>query len=158
MGWDDNGLPTERRVQNLYHVQCDPHLPYEPGLDLTQATAKQRKKPRRAISRLNFIELCHDVTQQDEQAFKALWQRIGLSVDWRQEYATIGDRARQIAQLSFLDLFEKGHVYMSEEPILWDVTFQTAVAQAEVKERDEETAMHATRWRKSRRYHRGRLR
>ena len=24
MGWDDNGLPTERRVQNYYHIRCDP--------------------------------------------------------------------------------------------------------------------------------------
>ncbi|MYE72241.1 MAG: valine--tRNA ligase, partial [Acidimicrobiia bacterium] len=27
MGWDDNGLPTERRVQNYFGVRCDPSLP-----------------------------------------------------------------------------------------------------------------------------------
>ena len=29
MGWDDNGLPTERRVQNYFGVRCDPSLSYQ---------------------------------------------------------------------------------------------------------------------------------
>ncbi|MGH9078249.1 MAG: class I tRNA ligase family protein, partial [Acidimicrobiales bacterium] len=32
MGWDDNGLPTERRVQNYFNVRCDPSLPWVEGL------------------------------------------------------------------------------------------------------------------------------
>jgi len=135
MGWDDNGLPTERRVQKYFNVRCDPHVPYEPGLILTAATEKESKNPARLVSRQNFIELCLQLTGEDEKAFKALWQRTGLSVDWRQEYSTIDDVSRTIAQRSFIDLYEKGHIYNVDAPTMWDVDFQTAVAQAEVEDR-----------------------
>ena len=142
MGWDDNGLPTERRVQNLFHVRCDPRAPFDPALQLEEAKDSDRKAPPRLISRPNFIELCHRVTAEDEKAFMALWRRIGLSVDWRQQYATIGDRCRHLAQLSFLDLFHKGHAYSVEAPTMWDVDFQTAVAQAELEDRPKQGAFH----------------
>jgi valyl-tRNA synthetase len=135
IGWDDNGLPTERRVQTMFHVRCDPSVPYEEGLELEEASAKAKKKPARMLSRQNFIELCHQVTERDEVAFKELWSRVGLSVDWRQEYATMDDHCRKIAQLSFLDLFERGHVYTTYAPTMWDVDFCTAVAQAEVEDK-----------------------
>jgi len=142
MGWDDNGLPTERRVQNHFHVRCDPHLPYDPALALEPATTKQDKEPPRQVSRANFIELCHRVTSEDEKAFEQLWRRIGLSVDWSQVYATIDDRCRHIAQLSFLDLWRKGHVYNADAPSMWDIDFQTAVAQAEMEDRLRPGAFH----------------
>ena len=142
MGWDDNGLPTERRVQNLFHVRCDPRAPYEPDLKLEPATGARLKEPPRIVSRRNFIELCLQTTGQDEEAFKALWRRIGLSVDWRQEYSTIDARSRHLAQLSFRDLFDKGHVYSVEAPTMWDVDFQTAVAQAEIEDRPTAGAFH----------------
>jgi len=147
MGWDDNGLPTERRVQNFFHVRCEPGVPYDPDLKLEPASAKKIKKERPlVVSRRNFIELCNQVTQQDEQAFMALWRRLGLSVDWAQEYATIDDRCRHLAQLSFLDLHEKGHLYSHEAPTMWDVDFQTAVAQAEVEDRPKQGAFHDIRF------------
>ncbi len=142
MGWDDNGLPTERRVQDHFHVRCDPRAPRDPGLALEPASAKQRKEPPRLVSRPDFIELCHRVTREDERAFMELWRRVGLSVDWREEYATIDDRCRRIAQLSFRDLFEKGHVYSSFAPTSWDVDYQTAVAQAEMEDRVVAGAFH----------------
>ena len=95
MGWDDNGLPTERRVQNYYHVRCEAHVPFEPGLTLALADDAARKQPARRISRKNFIELCLRLTAEDEQAFKALWQRLGLSVDWALEYSTIAANSRR---------------------------------------------------------------
>ena len=146
MGWDDNGLPTERRVQNYYHVRCEPHVPFEPGLALTMADEAARKHPARRISRKNFIELCLALTAEDEQAFKALWQRLGLSVDWALEYSTIGALSRRLAQWSFLDLFRKGQVYQVEAPTLWDVDFRTAVAQAEVEDRPVRGAFHQLRF------------
>jgi valyl-tRNA synthetase len=142
MGWDDNGLPTERRVQNLFHVRCDPQAPHQPGLALAPATAAERKGPPRLVSRPNFIELCERVTAEDEKVFQALFRRVGLSVDWQLLYETIGARARRTSQLSFLDLWEKGHVYNADAPTLWDVDFQTAVAQAEVEERSKAGAFH----------------
>ena len=128
MGWDDNGLPTERRVQNYYHVRCEGHVPFEPGLELEMADDAARKQPARKISRKNFIELCLALTAEDEKAFKALWQRLGLSVDWSLEYSTIGAHSRRFAQWSFLDLMQKGQVFHVEAPMLWDVDFRTAVA------------------------------
>jgi valyl-tRNA synthetase len=142
MGWDDNGLPTERRVQNYFHVRCDPHAPQQPDLEIEPATAKLRKKPARLVSRRDFIGLCQRVTAEDEQAFEALFRRIGLSVDWSQLYETIGGRARNLAQRSFVDLFEKGHVYNTHSPTMWDVDFQTAVAQAEMEDRTMPGAFH----------------
>src|ERR1700741_4798356 len=78
MGWDDNGLPTERRVPNDFHLRCDARAPYEPGLHLDPASGARLKEPPRIVSRRNFIELCLEVTRQDEEAFKTLWRRIGL--------------------------------------------------------------------------------
>ncbi|MBY0358686.1 MAG: valine--tRNA ligase [Candidatus Obscuribacterales bacterium] len=134
MGWDDNGLPTERRVQNYFNVRCDSRVPYDPNLNI-KADAKASGKSPQIISRQNFIELCLELTHEDEKVFKSLWRRIGLSVDWHEEYSTINDKSRLIAQASFLDLHKKGQVYNSVAPTMWDVDFQTAVAQAEVEDR-----------------------
>jgi valyl-tRNA synthetase len=142
MGWDDNGLPTERRVQNYYHIRCDPGAPYEPGLQLEAASSKQKKGRPRHVSRANFIELCQGLIAEDEAEFARLWRRVGLSVDWRQTYQTIDDHCRRLAQLSFRDLWEKGAVYTSDAPTMWDVDHQTAIAQAEVTERTEASAYH----------------
>ncbi|MEX0761771.1 MAG: valine--tRNA ligase [Dehalococcoidia bacterium] len=144
MGWDDNGLPTERRVQNFFNVRTEPDVPYKPNLDVEaeRAAAGLKKDRPLVISRQNFIELCHIVTAQDEVVFKNLFQRLGFSIDWREEYATIDDRCRRIAQRSFLDLYEKDHIYQVESPTMWDVDFQTAVAQAEVEDRPKQGAYH----------------
>jgi len=98
MGWDDNGLPTERRVQNYFGVRCDPSLPYDPSF---VAPEKPGKQPI-PVSRPNFIELCGRLTAEDEKAFEHLWRHLGLSVDWSMTYATIDRRSQRISQLSFL--------------------------------------------------------
>jgi len=146
MGWDDNGLPTERRVQNYFHVRCEPGTPYEPGLSLPMADDARRKQPARRVSRPNFIELCLALTAEDEKAFKVLWQRLGLSVDWSLEYSTISPQSRRAAQWSFLDLHRRGHLYQVEAPTMWDVDFRTAVAQAEVEDRPQRGAFHNLRF------------
>ena len=134
MGWDDNGLPTERRVQNFYGVRCDPSTPYDP--DFTPP-AKPDPKRQVSISRKNFIELCHQLTQVDERAFENLWRTLGLSVDWDNHlYATISNESIRISQKAFLRNCERGEAYLAEAPTVWDVTFQTAVAQAEQEARD----------------------
>ncbi len=142
MGWDDNGLPTERRVQNYFHIRCDPNTKYEEGMTFEQASSKIRKKPAKLVSRPNFIEACYGLIKEDEDAFSVLWHRMGLAVDWRQEYQTIDAHCRRTAQRSFRDLFEKDHVYTSDAPTMWDVDFQCAVAQAEVEDRDVPGAFH----------------
>ena len=145
MGWDDNGLPTERRVQNYYGVRCDPSLPYVEGfVPPHQGTDGKAVKPadQVPVSRRNFIELCVRLSAEDEQQFEALWRRLGLSVDWSRTYQTIGERARAVAQAAFLRNLARGEAYQAEAPGLWDVTFQTAVAQAELEARDYPGAYH----------------
>jgi valyl-tRNA synthetase len=142
IGWDDNGLPTERRVQNFYHIRCDPTVPYDPNLELAEASAKVRKKPPQKVSRPNFIEACEEVTREDEKAFQEMWRRLGLSFDWREEYQTIDANCRRVAQYSFLDLHEKGHVFNNHAPTMWDVDFQCAIAQAELEDKLIPGAFH----------------
>lgn len=146
MGWDDNGLPTERRVQNYYGVRCDPSLPYDPDF---QPPAKPDPKRQVAVSRRNFIELCEELTAIDEQVFEALWRRLGLSVDWDLLYTTIGRDTQAIAQKAFLRNLSRGEAYMNHAPTLWDVTFQTAVAQAELEARDYPGAYHRVAFQKA---------
>ncbi|MDR0959424.1 MAG: valine--tRNA ligase [Propionibacteriaceae bacterium] len=143
MGWDDNGLPTERRVQNYYGVRCDPTLPYEP--DFTPP-AKPDPKRQIAISRQNFIELCNELTAIDEKTFEDLWRRVGLSVDWKQLYTTISPETIATAQRAFLRNHGRGEAYLSFAPTLWDVTFSTAVAQAELEARQYPGFYHRVRF------------
>ncbi|HVG45391.1 MAG TPA: class I tRNA ligase family protein, partial [Longimicrobium sp.] len=142
MGWDDNGLPTERRVQNYYGVRCDPSLPYDPGFAPPPSPPKQPV----SVSRRNFIELCGVLTHEDEQAFERLWRSLGLSVDWSMTYATIGERARRASQRGFLRMLARGEAYQVEAPTLWDVDFRTAVAQAELEDREVPAAYHRVRF------------
>jgi valyl-tRNA synthetase len=132
IGWDDNGLPTERRVQNYFHVRCDPSLPYDPSF----VPPGRPDGPPVRVSRRNFVALCQQLTELDEQAFEQAWRRLGLSVDWSTQYRTIDDRARAISQRGFLRNLARGEAYLAEGPTLWDVTFRTAVAQAELEDRE----------------------
>ena len=139
MGWDDNGLPTERRVQNYYGVRCDPSLPYDADFTPPEKPDPKRQVP---ISRPNFIELCEQLVEQDEEVFEQLWRTLGLSVDWSQHYTTIGPKSQTVSQRAFLRNFARGEAYLQEAPTLWDVTFQTAVAQAELEAREYAGAYH----------------
>jgi valyl-tRNA synthetase len=139
MGWDDNGLPTERRVQNYFGVRCEPSLHYDP--DFTPP-AKPDPKRQVPISRRNFIELCEQLTGEDEKAFESLFRQLGLSLDWTQTYQTIDSNARTASQRAFLRNLARGEAYQAEAPTLWDVTFRTAVAQAELEDREQTGAYH----------------
>jgi len=138
MGWDDNGLPTERRVQNYFGVRCDPSLPYDPNF---KPPPEPPKVPL-SISRPNFVELCLRLTAEDEKAFEDLWRHLGLSVDWTKTYTTIGRQAQRTSQRAFLRNLARGEAYSAEAPTLWDIDFKTAVAQAELEDRDQAGALH----------------
>ncbi|MDQ4213041.1 valine--tRNA ligase [Microbacterium capsulatum] len=145
MGWDDNGLPTERRVQNYYGVRCDPSLPYDPEF-APPFEGGDNKSSRAAdqlpISRRNFIELCERLTEEDEKHFEALFRQLGLSVDWTQTYRTISHESIRQSQLAFLRNLERGEAYQSLAPTLWDVDFRSAIAQAELEDREQPAAYH----------------
>jgi len=152
MGWDDNGLPTERRVQNYYGVRCDPSLPYDP--DFTPPFEGGDNKSSRAadqlpISRRNFIELCEKLTVEDEKHFEALFRQLGLSVDWTQTYRTISDDTIRQSQLAFLRGLERGEAYQSLAPTLWDIDFRSAIAQAELEDREQQASFHRVSFQKS---------
>ena len=138
MGWDDNGLPTERRVQNYYGVRCDPSLPFDPSF----APPSKPEKQAISVSRPNFVALCEQLTGEDEKVFEHLWRHLGVSVDWSLTYATIGNPAQRVSQLAFLRLLNQGNAYQLEAPTLWDVDFRTAVAQAELEDRELPGAYH----------------
>ncbi|MBF4570973.1 valine--tRNA ligase [Herbiconiux sp. VKM Ac-1786] len=145
IGWDDNGLPTERRVQNYYGVRCDPSLPYD--AEFTPPFEGGDNKSSKAadqipISRRNFIELCEILTVEDEKQFETLWRDLGLSVDWTQTYRTISRESQAASQLAFLRNIERGEAYQAMAPTLWDVTFRTAVAQAELEDKEQPGAYH----------------
>lgn len=118
MGFDDNGLPTERLVE------------------------KQQGIRGGEIERQAFISQCLAAGEEAEKAYKALWQRLGLSIDWRHTYRTIDDNSQRIAQWSFLDLYQKGLVYRQKAPAIWCPECQTAIAQAEVDDLERPTTFY----------------
>jgi valyl-tRNA synthetase len=142
MGWDDNGVPTERRVQNYFGVRCDPSLPYDPDFRPPEKPAD----PPIAISRPNFVALCELLTVDDERAFEDLWRHLGLSVDWTMAYTTIGERSRRTSQRAFLRNLARGEAYQMEAPTLWDVDFEMSVSQADLEEREISGAYHRLRF------------
>ena len=107
MGFDDNGLPTERLVEGRL------------GLRAGQ------------IGRSAFIRKCLEVSEQAEADYRALWQRLGLSIDWRYTYRSSDDYSRRTSQTSFIDLYERGRIYQQEAPAIWCPECRTAIAQAE---------------------------
>ncbi|MCB0335048.1 MAG: valine--tRNA ligase, partial [Bdellovibrionales bacterium] len=108
-----------------------PNFDYDPKKDEIQA-----------VSRQNFIEACAVLTVEDEKAFERVWRKLGLSIDWRQTYATIDDHSRWVSQYSFLDLINKGQAYSSVSPTTWDTDFKSAIAQAEIEDRERPGAYH----------------
>ena len=143
MGWDDNGLPTERRVQNYFGVRCDPTVAHDPSF-APPPDAGNLKKDHRAIpiGRANFLDLCNELVAADEAKFEELWRNLGLSVDWSMTYTTIGESARRASQRAFLRNLARGEAYQSDAPTLWDVDDRTAIAQAEMEDRETSGAYH----------------
>ena len=144
IGWDDNGLPTERRVQNYFGVRCEPSLAYDKNFIAPQEPIEKQLP----ISRKNFVELCEKLTQEDEKVFENLFQTLGLSIDWNYTYQTIDKRARTVSQKAFLRNLKRGEAYQAEAPTLWDITFRTAVAQAELEDRERPGAFHKIAFKK----------
>ena len=140
MGWDDNGLNVERRVQLVTGTIVDPTLPFDP--DFRPADPPDPKAKPIPVSRPNFIELCEQVVPEFEHEYHELWATVGLSVDWSHTYTTIGPWATKVSQRGFLRLARRDLAYRTDAPTLWDVDMKTAVAQAEIEDRDIPGAYH----------------
>ena len=134
MGWDDNGLPTERRVQNYYGVRCDPILPYDADFTPPEKPDPKKQIP---ISRPNFVELCERAGRAGRAGLRAaVAHPRPLGGLGRSTTRPSARRRSSISQRAFLRNFARGEAYLQEAPTLWDVTFQTAVAQAELEARE----------------------
>ena len=118
MGFDDNGLPTERLVE------------------------KQRQVRPRDLPRQEFIKICQEVVKDEEEKFRQLFNRIALSVDWNLEYQTISPLSQTLSQMSFLDLIDKNEIYRDAQPMLWDPIDQTALAQADIEDKEKNSSMN----------------
>ena len=115
MGFDDNGLPTERFVEKKYKVD------------------------KSKITRPEFVKLCLEETQKGAATYRRLWQDLGISVDWNHTYSTINEHSQRIAQTSFIDLYKKGYLYRAEKPVMWCTHCQTTLAQADLEDMKRET-------------------
>jgi len=113
MGFDDNGLPTERLVEKTRDIK---------GANMPRA---------------KFIEECKTVVKDAEDEFRKLFKSTALSVDWNQEYQTISDDVRKLSQASFIDLLKKNEAYRDFRPTYWDWVDQTAIASAEIEEKEQ---------------------
>jgi valyl-tRNA synthetase len=142
IGWDDNGLATERRVQNYYGVRCDPSQHYDPDFQPPFAGDVPKDHQAVPVSRPTFIELCERLTATDEAVFEELFRHLGLSYDWSLLYTTINDVSRRTSQLAFLHNLARDEAYSADAPTLWDVDDRTAVAQAEIEDRERPGAYH----------------
>ncbi|MFV9857896.1 valine--tRNA ligase [Rickettsia sibirica] len=118
MGFDDNGLPTERLVE------------------------KQKQIKAYNMDRSEFIKICEEVVESEEEKFRSLFNQIALSVDWSLEYQTISPLSRKISQMSFLDLVQKEEIYRTNQPILWDPVDGTALAQADIEDKEKTSFMN----------------
>ncbi|AJQ52116.1 MAG: valine--tRNA ligase [Rickettsia conorii subsp. raoultii] len=118
MGFDDNGLPTERLVE------------------------KQQQIKAYNMDRSEFIQICEEVVESEEEKFRSLFNQIALSVDWSLEYQTISPLSRKISQMSFLDLVQKEEIYRANQPILWDPVDGTALAQADIEDKEKTSFMN----------------
>lgn len=123
MGYDDNGLPTERLVERKYGVTVA------------------------AVGRPAFIEKCLEISQEVERDYQALWQRLGLSIDWRYTYRTIDALSRRTAQASFLDLYRQGRIYRQKAPTIWCPECRTAIAQAEESDLERKSEFYTLAFR-----------
>ncbi|NSM56809.1 valine--tRNA ligase [Wolbachia endosymbiont of Atemnus politus] len=118
IGFDDNGLPTERLVEQTYKTRA------------------------KEVGREKFIEMCHEVIEKSKQEFKELFKSVGISYDWSLEYHTISKETVTLSQMSFIDLYNKGYAYRKMQPILWDPVDKTAIAQAEIEDKVFESSLN----------------
>ncbi|MGL9681531.1 MAG: valine--tRNA ligase [Wolbachia sp.] len=118
IGFDDNGLPTERLVEQTYKTRA------------------------KEVDREKFIGMCHKVIEKSKQEFKKLFKSVGISYDWSLEYHTISKETITLSQMSFIDLYNKGYAYRKMQPILWDPIDKTAVAQAEIEDKVFESSLN----------------
>ncbi len=122
IGFDDNGLPTERYVEQAYGVRA---------ADMPRA---------------EFVALCLAETRRTAERYEDLWRRLGLSLDWSLRYSTIDARCQRTAQTSFIKLYQAGYLRRAQDPILWCPEDRTSLAQADVEDLERTSRLHTIRF------------
>ncbi len=123
MGFDDNGLPTERLVEKVRGIRSI------------------------NMERSEFVDICREIIPSFEKEFQKLFESIALSIDWDQKYQTISPHSQKISQMSFLDLYKKGKIVRKKSPVFWDPVDKTAIAQAEIEDKTQQGIMNYIRFR-----------
>lgn len=118
MGFDDNGLPTERFVEKKYKID------------------------KSKITKSEFVALCLQETEKGIKTYKSLWNNLGISVDWSKTYSTIDKLPTKVSQWSVIDLYKKGLLYKKELPILWCPTCGTAISQSDLETKERDSKMN----------------
>lgn len=118
MGWDNNGLPTERLVEKIKGVKAS------------------------SIPKHDFAFMCEEIIEESTEKFKDLWKSLGISIDWAQEYHTMSKRSQRLSQLSFIDLYNKGYIYRKSAPTFWDTIDRTALAQIDTEDKERSGIMY----------------
>ena len=114
-GTDDNGLATEKLVE------------------------KENKIKIFDVGRKNFIKLCQKTIKRLRPDFINDWKNIGMSCDFSLEYSTISSEVQKISQTYFIDLYKKNRAYRKKSPTVWCPFCQTAIAQAEMEDKEKES-------------------
>lgn len=122
IGFDNNGLPTERLVEKRKNIKAF------------------------NVKREEFKKICHEIIPIEEEKFRKIFKSIALSIDWNLEYRTISEEVCRLAQISFLDLVKKKQIYRKHQPILWDPEDKTALAQTDVEDKEMSSYMYDIRF------------
>ncbi len=118
-GFDDNGLPTEKYVEEKLGIN------------------------KAKTNRAEFRKLCLKESEKVEKEYiNRVFKTLGHSYDWSLLYTTISPEAQKVAQTAFLKLIKKGDCYRAEEPVIWCPYHETALAQAEVEDLARNTKLN----------------
>jgi len=121
-GTDDNGLPTERLVEKINNVKGN------------------------SMPRSEFIQLCLKTLKETTPKFIQDWKNLGVSADYNLYYSTISRSSQKISQSSFIQLYKKGLIYKAEFPTIYCIECQTPIAQAELEDKEKESAFSTLRF------------
>ncbi len=120
--FDVNGIPIEERVERKLNIT------------------------RKDIDRHEFVKLCSKFAEKNIKTMTDQFIRLGESMDPTIYYQTNADYYRRITQISFIELYNKGHIYKGEFPVNWCPRCMTAMADAEVTYTDRTTKLNTIKF------------
>ncbi len=120
--FDVNGIPIEERVERKLNIT------------------------RKDIDRHEFTKICSDFAEKNIETMTDQFIRLGESMDPTIYYQTNAEYYRRITQISFIELYNKGHIYKGKFPVNWCPRCMTAMADAEVVYSDRTTKLNTIKF------------